>query len=983
MIDQTEKYNIDLIVFHNTEQSNYVELPISKSLINLSGTNAVGKTSKVMALPIINSPYDNFNRSSTKFGFNKDRTNLETYNYYFPEENSFIISQHTNPDGVFCQIIMRSKETLGIQRAFIDKPFTELKEWFIYEDLSATKISKTDLILKIKSNNGQIITSKQMMEELMFKGDYSIQGSEKYNIAKVRNDNVKVFLDCYKCLLSPSDTALQKNIMVNVLDNHAQSINANKINLPHQIEKLKMIVSSIDEAERIEEFRETFDDLTLNLKSYYDFRLQYSRFSIENAKIANFYKLKQKELQQSITDLEECKTTTLNANKTLETATNDLSNKKSLFGSRKNDLNKRINESQTRIKEFELFKEKQSVVYNNLQKEDEYKFCGSISEMIESLTETIDKYQTTLNQAKPIVSTKKKEDILKAIAIIKREKSSLDNEKRDVENTIELSDENKRDIQIINKILSISISEENYLNNISICTSLINLVNINEDEVTFLDTYYGKIPKIRPKRPLEEILQDLEANERNLLVQEKSLEREKLLLEALTSKLNDRVSMERKVVELKENIKSLKLWSREKKALLEEKQKELIEDNNQLDREIKTYKSETSLLEKEIEDLVKVHKSFKLEQQQKQKLNDTLRNEIADIEKTKHKVINDIHTTMISETQLDKDLNTITDCDYDKEFIKEIPNIIRDRKRTYTAISKSIEDFFISKIIDQTNYSSSEKQELSYNDITIIHQDLESIYATNKESRKERYKNATDDKNSIFEYLSSVDDLARSIDKYIIRLNTNIDVSDVKSMQSVKVKYELTPQIRELCEKIKVHQEENDELSLNQLKSIIDYFTEFSNKFDSSNISIKDMIKNVYTVIENNNGDTTTIGSGGQTVIVNLIFIASIFETILEEDTSINLPMLTDELGVLDDFNKIFIIQLAKSHGYFILSASPTLNFFDIESAPTDFYDLDLSTLFTKPDELTSTSNKFNKIQTYHIDDYLGVELLEEDLNND
>ena len=124
----TENYAIHRIVFVNSGSSAYVELPMNKTAA-LYGRNNEGKTSGLSALKLFVPPEVNFKDCQNKFGFSSSgefHTAQQSYQYYFPDNSSFIIMEAENWKGRFCMVLHRSSEEWGYGRVAIARPYSEI-----------------------------------------------------------------------------------------------------------------------------------------------------------------------------------------------------------------------------------------------------------------------------------------------------------------------------------------------------------------------------------------------------------------------------------------------------------------------------------------------------------------------------------------------------------------------------------------------------------------------------------------------------------------------------------------------------------------------------------------------------------------------------------------------------------------------------------------------------------------------------------------
>ncbi|GAA4649794.1 hypothetical protein GCM10023116_20750 [Kistimonas scapharcae] len=127
-----KEYRFNKIVLVHSASAAYIELPIDTSCAILGGNNN-GKTSLLHAFLLFLLPEVNFNDCGSKFGFQsngKEHSGIESFKYYFPSPDSYIILEATNPKHTFCVVLHQSKDQLGYGRIAVPKPYAEIEHLF-------------------------------------------------------------------------------------------------------------------------------------------------------------------------------------------------------------------------------------------------------------------------------------------------------------------------------------------------------------------------------------------------------------------------------------------------------------------------------------------------------------------------------------------------------------------------------------------------------------------------------------------------------------------------------------------------------------------------------------------------------------------------------------------------------------------------------------------------------------------------------------
>ena len=139
-LDDGPLYQFHELIFVNSGSSYYVRLPINHHAAIYNGNNG-GKTSSLAALKLFLLPYNNFKKTEDKFQFQsggKSYGDLQSYQYYFPGQESFIILHASNPRNEMCWVLYRSTD-LGYERIAVPKPYSEIEHLFFNTNSAANE----------------------------------------------------------------------------------------------------------------------------------------------------------------------------------------------------------------------------------------------------------------------------------------------------------------------------------------------------------------------------------------------------------------------------------------------------------------------------------------------------------------------------------------------------------------------------------------------------------------------------------------------------------------------------------------------------------------------------------------------------------------------------------------------------------------------------------------------------------------------------
>lgn len=135
-----DKYQIQRIIYVNSGSNFYTELPVDCNA-GLYSRNNKGKTSSLAALKLFLLPEINFRNNTKKFHFksgDKKFSDIQSYSYYFPSDESFLICEASNPMGPFCMILYRTnRDAFTYERLVVPKSYDDLR--FLFWDADSDK----------------------------------------------------------------------------------------------------------------------------------------------------------------------------------------------------------------------------------------------------------------------------------------------------------------------------------------------------------------------------------------------------------------------------------------------------------------------------------------------------------------------------------------------------------------------------------------------------------------------------------------------------------------------------------------------------------------------------------------------------------------------------------------------------------------------------------------------------------------------------
>lgn len=170
-----DSYQFKTLVFVNSAGHAYTELPIDRHSL-LVGANNIGKTSSLSALKLFLLPEVDFTDTPRKFDFRSSASvydSLDSFQYYFPCNQSFIVLAVENPHGPFCVILSRGSGELSYARTFVPQPFDAIRPLFWEHDEGSigkpnVALTREGLKAALKSEQPLYVNDRGNLKEAIY-----------------------------------------------------------------------------------------------------------------------------------------------------------------------------------------------------------------------------------------------------------------------------------------------------------------------------------------------------------------------------------------------------------------------------------------------------------------------------------------------------------------------------------------------------------------------------------------------------------------------------------------------------------------------------------------------------------------------------------------------------------------------------------------------------------------------------------------------
>jgi len=951
---------INHISLFNSASYAFFEENFNQHLL-LTGNNNVGKTTILNALQFVLLPETNLKNFKNKFTISSDGkktyTSEETFKYYFPSENSYIIVEINNGIKTFCLIVHRGKisNNYDFQRILVELPFKEIKKRLISKDrennTELSSISKEDLIKNLKEQ-----TKKE---------------SKVYKEIKAKKDIIEWFLNTRKdnrkndfCVIPLKDTTNETikgfSTLFKSLYNITSMTKEDKIKFISDIVETRQLDNSKiadfdlkDYIEKIKEFKKTREkiDILSNNQNIYEEIMQLSEdikdnYSILKNLALNIYKSTNDNILVIDKTVEKFKETKI-----------ELVKEKEELELSKEEIQKKITEQKedAAIITSKLLESKNNIktLSNYIYKYLEDKFEVYSSKPLENLIKEVKEENDFYIQMKKIFTNElniKKEDLETILKEINNYKDLdvLKKQKEDIQYKINLKQKEVKELE--EKISSLSFVEEEcfskeektilnsvfnsyFINNsveklskeeIEELKRFIKLFEIKNNLISFgeLKINVETVNNTNTKDLLRNTKESLEIELEELVKQRDSIQKsEEKDVELILLELNNqKETKEEELEELEEYLHTIKnlIPINQKIEELEEQKNSLIESIKIKERKKSDISSD---IERNISELQDYNKEFSTTLFEKEKL-----------EKVKEKLelydnFEFYFNTPINNLKIEREITIGTE---DKELERYLHSLNEFNKmisRSNQIMSKyvnyklfdnefSIEVLNLYQNDDEEGKEAFEKM-LSY---------LRTLYESLEQEKNHLDINIHDLNIEINNDVQKLTELTRGIERFSKEINKEFENIQISDLGGVRFKISINSKLSKILKNI---DNNFDTEGLSNEKSLIDlqnYIGDISN--DSNRITTKDLISDIDYVILNYIGDgvlreVKESQSNGTETLINLIFITILFRGIFKSGYFMKLLIPLDESSKVDNKNGETLLNTMGKNNCKIVGAAP------------------------------------------------------------
>lgn len=919
----TDQFIIRQLIFVNSAAYAYTEIRVDQHTA-LFGRNNLGKTSMLNALKLFLLPEENFNRCEKKFGFASSKgdkyTGPKSFDYYFPEDSSFIILEAENVHGTFCLVLHQGNKQFSYGRLAVPCEFEQIRSLFWNftshknERMGAPneQLSLKFVMSALKQLGAEQIGDVKTLKERLFSEKALDPKLGRFCLLPLKQGGTARELEAWRQLihLAFDISARDENTLPNA-------------------------VATIIEGEKQREAEQVSVDFDLILQAY-------NKLKQEGDRLQNF--------KNHLSDWENFDKNYLQYGSDSKRAAQLYINLVSSLSAREEKLEKdaKLANQQHELKksDFELNREKYLAVDAKLKilkggkKEIEPRHRGLLGQLTrivkiraeypeefdhDQIISALQGYYTDLKD--DIGSLRDKAKLQQRMeGLIKRNNQLADQE----QNLIALLEEQGQ--SLLEQLDSHSASVLKHLNEsfsqlrikpselqLRTIEQFTNLFSVNENLLEMLgkplsEKIFSVFDPDKNRQELEAELKHVRKQRRN--VQSELQELNKLDKQPAAVIQQHIAGKEKELSEAKNDIELVKAYP----TLLQQTDAcvkrlgEITEEENRLTAEHETLVQLSDDLSKEV---TAAEKNLRI-----------VKNQQAEI--TQHKStlnsIKDTHAPVIDQwkAQLQPEEMDITE-----KAISLLREQTQNLRELGDAMREGMAKLLRANLLEDDDGAGF--LHLNFGQLR-TYRDLFDREFSTLDMRSLNYRDRVRSHNK--ETSIKMDELrgaARQIQTFSAEINQQFEGFKVSNLEQIQVAFRLHPRFEQLLkdlEKVNFHSEElHDARLYNRLNDFCDeFFKKVTNS--SPTLSMEQIIQKVsYRYkLEGQEGFDSKEQSNGTTSMVNCLLLSILLKRLLRSDAQICIPLVMDEMGSLDRENLQTAARIAQTRGFVLFGASPDIS---------------------------------------------------------
>jgi len=905
LIDDTrEDFKITQLTLVNSAKQAWGEIDISNHLA-IFGKNNAGKTSLVSALKLALYPENSFTSCESKFNFTHKSgkfTKEQSYDFYFPSYESYIILEVENPNGTFCMVLFKNSGQWQYGRYFVPATYkTVSKLFWDYENSRFNEdILAKSIIRKLKALGGIHPDRLEDISKLIFTGHQGTPEQGRYCIIPLVNgsapDSIRAFRNLYQLAfdIAQSDQETLPRAVATIIEMHRgrkkEQLNTNFNEVISAHAQLKAEMATIT---ALDNNKSKWDDIDANYDRYLT-----NRKCLQHDISAALPAIK-KELSKLISDRTNAKNEHYSANR-------EHSNLKA--------VNFKLNEKLGELRGGQVKTRKDHVRAG----ENYTKACNFKNKYPSS--------ETLTN-----ILTYQEEDLKKLVVEIENDKS-VESRKEEFSNRTRKKKEKLAKRQIFQNNLDI-------LGN----TYFDTLTQLQADALYSINNELAALPvdlPISTQAAMDSLSKETKILNNTVFIGETPLpnipvtkydgnvRQEELFLEI--KKIdewifdNDRRLEELRITLKDETVNATLIATKEKALRAAESELSYLrnleaykEQYESAENELKQYTEEIAALELESE-ISEV--DLETSRQKLEKINTIINHSASKVDFLTN-ADSQLETTVLSlDILLDDKCPELLSGVFDHQQLRAITDMANKEQNNWTAIIGQLRDFLIATS-EEEGFSSVQLQENLANTI----ESKRVLYSQLPERKSMLSASILSHKAELENQLQELYEAKKTVQLFVDSLNSTIAEYSISNLDSFLVNVEFDPRFTQLMNSL-------DQYNLNDTNLIDEGFytrlTSFCDNFfktKTRNIDLEKMITKVtYSYrLQGKKDFETKAQSGGTNSTITALVLATLLKEISPNFTRVRFPIVVDEIGTQSGNNIASTYNAMEGLDFTLLCATP------------------------------------------------------------
>jgi len=272
-----DRYLIRQLVFVNSAAYAYTEIRVDQHTA-LFGRNNLGKTSMLNALKLFLLPEDNFRKCQSKFGFCSRSGDFysaqESFNYYFPAQNSFILLEAENLYGPFCILLHQGSREFSYARMLVPCDYDQIRHlfWDVAADCNQglgaplEELSIASIQQAFQSLGGEALHDRRTIRERLFSPHPLSREEGRYCLLPLKQGGTERELAAWKQLIhlafdiGANDSRTLPDALATIIEGEKQrKADELSVDLDQILQEYQALRQERDELQRISNAREDWD----------------------------------------------------------------------------------------------------------------------------------------------------------------------------------------------------------------------------------------------------------------------------------------------------------------------------------------------------------------------------------------------------------------------------------------------------------------------------------------------------------------------------------------------------------------------------------------------------------------------------------------------------------------------------------------------------------------------------------------------------